>query len=334
MKKTMLAAALVAASSTAMADVQLSGQVNSAAILDADQNVTLDDMNMQTGFGSFDTTIVDNNTSGSRFRFKASKKIGNGLKAGMRYEFQDQDNVSSNLSDRADTDVRYSDVFIQGSFGKVGIGKGDGAANGSFESYGLLNFLGGSESHLLWQGATDLAYRDIDGISRQNRIRYDSPKFGGGFKVALSLDNADTNEFAIHYNGKVAGGKLRFRYGAVDRDSGSDVTSYSVAYKFGFGLGLAFSDGESDPETGTDTEADWFQVSYDIGKTTISYGTGESGAGVDNEFSTFSVNYKPAKGVELYLNLLDFENAAVQDALANDVVIDGDGIAIGSRFKF
>ncbi len=307
MKKALLALAVAGAAVSAQADTSISGQVNSAVIFGGSVN---------------DETTVDNNTTGTRFRIKSSKQAGD-LKYGTRLEFQDQDNVSSNLQDRADTDVRYSDVWVSGSFGKVGIGKGDGAANGTFEAFGLLNFLGGSESHLLWQGATALAYRDIDGVSPQNRVRYDSPKFGGGFHFAATLDNGDQNEYAVRYKGKVAGGKLDARYGLVDNNAG-DITSYTAAYKHNSGFGIAFSDGENDA---ANTEADWVQVAYTFGKFTVSYGTGDSGTmgAADNQFDTASLLYKPVKGVEVYLNFLDFENA---DG------VTGDATALGSRFKF
>ena len=150
MKKLLIASAVAAvavAPATSFAfKAKLSGQVNSAVLFGGDVD---------------DPTVVDNNTSGSRFRFKGSQEIGGGLTAGFRYEFQDQDNVSSSTADAdedgvrdvlegtadsVNTDVRYSDVWIKGSFGKIGIGKGDGAANGSNESYGLLNFFGASEA--------------------------------------------------------------------------------------------------------------------------------------------------------------------------------------------
>ena len=317
MKKALLALAVAGAAVSAQADTSVSGQVNSAVLFGGDVN---------------DATTVDNNTTGTRFRIKSSKDVG-AITYGARLEYQFQDNKSSDLNDSLATDsseVRYSDVWISGKLGKLGLGKGDGAANGTFEASGLLNFLGSSESHLLWEGATALAYRDIDGISRQNRVRYDSPKLGGGFHIALSLDNGDAQEFAVKYKGKVAGGKLDARFGMVSRDAGAasdDVESYSIAYKHNSGFGLSYSDAEDDNAAGLTLEANWIQVAYDFGDFIISYGTGESGAvsAVEDEFDTVSLVYKPVKGVEVYLNFADFENATG---------VSGDATAIGSRFKF
>lgn len=317
MKKALLALAVAGAAVSAQADTTVSGQVNSAVLFGGDVD---------------NATTVDNNTTGTRFRIKSSKDVG-AVTYGARLEYQFQDNKSSDLSDSLATDsseVRYSDVWISGKLGKLGIGKGDGAANGTFEASGLLNFLGSSESHLLWQGATAIAYRDIDGISRQNRVRYDSPAFAGGLRFAYSISNGDANELAVKYKGKVAGGVLDARYGTVYRDvagASDDVESYSIAYKHNSGFGLSFSDAEDDNGTGTTLEANWIQAAYDFGDFIISYGTGESGAvsAAEDEFDTVSLVYKPVKGVEVYLNFADFENG-------NGV--SGDATAIGSRFKF
>lgn len=286
-------------------EFKFSGQINSAVVFGGDVD---------------DATIVDNNTSGSRFRIKGSQAIGEGYKVGFRYEFQDQDNVSSTLEDRADTDVRYSDVWFSGGFGKVGLGKGDGAANTTYEAYGLINYLGGANAELLFRGATGVGYRQKDGISRQNRIRYDSPKFNG-LSFAASLDNGDTKEFGAFYDGKVLGGKLRARAGFVDRDE-NDRTSYSVAYKHATGLSLAYSYGEDDVDAG-DNDVNWIMAGYDIGKVTLSYGTGEESG--NDEMQVASINYKPIKGWEIYFNAMQFENADGKK---------GDAMALGTRLKF
>lgn len=293
-------------------DWKISGQVNQAVLFGGDVD---------------DTTVVDNNSSGSRFRIKGSKDIAPGLKAGFRYELQDQDNNSSSLADRENTDVRYSDIWLNGSFGKLSLGKGDGAADGTFEAYGLIHYLGGSEAVGLFQGATSVAYRNVDGAGRVNRLRYDSPKLGG-LKLAISLDNGDQNEVAAFYQTKLAGGTFRARLGAVSKDN-ADRSSGSVAYKHSSGISASYSAGERDFDDGTTRETDWKMIGYTFGKTTVAYGAGESGQNAfgitDDKMNVLSLSYKPAKGMEIYLMRMDFEN---QDGT------EGDAFALGSRVKF
>lgn len=348
MKNKILVAALAAsfaAAPAAHAKLKISGQVNVAALFgeSGDTNPGIDSS----------TTVVDNNTTGSRFRFTGATKFGNGFKAGFRYELQAQFNQSNDGAEITDPsllnsgfgqapvrEVRYADIYLKGNFGKIAIGRGDGAANNTAESAGLLNFLGSNESHLLFNGV-GAAYQDIDGLSRQNRIRYDSPKFNG-FRVAYSRDNGDIDEFALRYDGKVAGGKLRFRAGIVDGDSaGTDRYDVSAAYKHSSGFGISYYEGEIDDVR----QSDWLQLSYTYGKVTFSYGTGTDedidgdNSGFEDDLDIWSINYKPTKGVEIYLNYGDWTNADVTAdgggaQSATQIAGNGSVFALGSRIKF
>lgn len=305
-----IAVATIAIAPYAHAEVKISGQVNQAAILDSD----LDDVE-----------VVDNNTSGSRFRFVADKSF-NGLKAGLRYELQFQDNSSSgradSLSDADGGEVRISDVWLAGNFGKIAIGKGDGAAEHSFESYGILgHYLAQDLAWLTVNSALDnpIQFRGLDGVGRQNRVRYDSPNFSG-FSFAASLDNGDITEISGQYKGKVNGGNLLTRLGITDADEDAlSRTTGSIAYKTSFGLGVGYSYGEND----ADFDTNWLNLTYQIGKTVLSFGTGDDSN--DNEQTVIGVNYKPTTGVEIYLNTVDAENADGTEPQAT---------YLGSRIKF
>ena len=286
------------------AEFDISGQVNSAVLFGGDVQ---------------DPTIVDNGTSGSRFRFKGSTDINSDYKTGFRYEFQIVDNSSDQRLDGL-REVRYSDVWFSGSFGKLGIGKGDGATNNTFESYGMINFLGGGLAELLFRGSTGVGYRTKDGIGRQNRIRYDSPDFNG-LSVALSLDNADTNEFALRYKKKLSDGKIDARFGFADQVV--DRTSYSVAYKHSSGVSGSYSFGEDDVAAGED-DVNWIMLGYDVtNNVTLSFGTGEESGG--DEMQILAVMWRPTKGSEVYFNSMDYTNADNTS---------GDAMAIGTRLKF
>jgi len=336
MKAKYLVAAIAAVPmSNALADteVTLSGQVNVAAL---------------AGDAVDDLTVVDNNTTGSRFRIRTKTAFGSGFTAGLRYELQAQFQQSndptelglnSGGADGTVREVRYADVYIDSPFGKVGIGRGDGAANGTSESYGLLNFLGGAEAHLLFNGA-GARFSDIDGLSRQNRIRYDSPNFSG-FKFAISLDEQEENELALSYDNKFSAGALRTRFGVTTGEGSQQTLDFSAAYKFSFGLGLAYSTGSRDTVAGiTDSENDWFQISYDFSQFTVSAGfgmedeaVGATGEVVENELLILSLVWKPASGASVYFNVGDWENGIA----AGDVAGENDSsnlFAIGGHFRF
>lgn len=303
-----VAAAVLMPASAQAFEFKVSGQVHQALIFGGDTD---------------DAVIVDNNTSGSRFRIKGSAPINDAVKAGFRYELQDQDNVSSSLSDKEDTEVRVSQIYLSGDFGKVSLGKGSSVSDGIFEAYGMINYMGGAESAAAYSGTTDVAYRSNDGLSRKNILRYDSPKFNG-FSVAVGTYSGGGEGVALRYKNKVAGGTLVAQYSADEVDGGEEFTGGSIGYKSAMGLSASYSFAERDDK---DDETEWLMFGYSFGKTTVSFGTGESGAstGDKNEMSIIGVNYKPVKGMEIYFNRMNFDNA---DG------VDGDTFSIGSRVKF
>ena len=93
--------------------VSLTGQVTTAAAIGSDFRETFN--------------VLEPDNSGSRFRIRAQKKWG-GLKVGLRYELQNRDDSLGRPAQISD--LRYSDVYISGGFGKIALGQGDGAANG------------------------------------------------------------------------------------------------------------------------------------------------------------------------------------------------------------
>lgn len=336
MKTKLIAAAIAAVPLTAAAEssVSISGQVNVAAL---------------AGDAVDDLTVVDNNTTGSRFRIRANKDFGSGFTAGLRYELQAQFAQSndsteigqnSGAADGTVREVRYADVWIDGFFGKIAIGRGDGAANGTSESYGLLNFLGGAEAHLLFNGA-GAAFSDVDGLSRQNRIRYDSPAFGG-LRFAVTFDEQDEQEVALDFNDEFSLGKLRARVGYTTGEGDQETIDFSVAYKAPFGLGLAYSTGSFDNVAGaTTSENDWVMVSYDFGANwTVSAGFGiedelnaDANQVVENDLTILSLIWKPVKGASVYLNYGDWNNGLA----AGEVEGENDNsnlVALGGHFTF
>jgi len=223
-----------------------------------------------------DIYIVDNNNSSTRLRFSGSAKINSTLEAGFKIEFDpeidssqraDADSGKSSLT----IDMRIQDVWLKGSFGKVSLGKGDTASNGSSEvdlsgtsvaqysggftdwssAFEWINAGGGSSG--ISHGST---YNQFDGLSRRSRIRYDSPTLGG-FTASTSFGQNDGRDdfwdVALRYAGEF--GSLRVAAAVAYEDDEEAGTLDGTTETFNgsvsvmhvpTGLNVTFAAGERD----------------------------------------------------------------------------------------
>ena len=211
--------------------------------------------------------------SGSRFRFTGSEDMKNGMKVGFRFEIQARNNNAgtdgAQLANNGDNqDNRYQDLYFSGDFGKISFGKGDGAANGSTEvdlsgtalaSAGpLQDNWGGYKltpdtdagttlgaDNIITQNDNSVAWKDVytmdDALSRQNRVRYDTPS-ANGFSLAVSLNQGNASEVAVRYKGDLGGnefGAALFTATGPDASaavSGDDITGGSASLLLNSGL--------------------------------------------------------------------------------------------------
>ena len=116
--------------------------------------------------------------SGSRFGFKGTEDLGNGLTVGFILENQFNSDDGS-LTDDDHFFRRESSLFLQGGFGKVAMGR-IGSINGgvsSWAKYGVMSAFGTS-----WDYSAQAGSWAIGGGIWDNMIAYETPDFAG-FKV-------------------------------------------------------------------------------------------------------------------------------------------------------
>ena len=151
MKKTLAAVAVLGAfaGSALAADVQLYG------IVDLGFNYTHIDGDLHNGIGYDDKDTFEMKSgqqSGSRFGFKGTEDLGNGLTVGFVLE----NGFSADTgADNATFFDRESMLFLQGGFGKVAFGR-IGSFNqgqGSFSKIGMLTPFGTSWGDYVVQAA-------------------------------------------------------------------------------------------------------------------------------------------------------------------------------------
>jgi hypothetical protein len=285
-----------------------------------------------------DFFIADNDNSSTRFRFRGSEDFER-FKIGFRIELEAERNSSSKLDipNTGDGDFnfndRWLDAYFDTSFGKISIGKGDGAANGTSEidlsgtsviTYSEINATAGDfiflESGTKQKSdiTVDDTRNNFDGLSRNERLRYDTPAFGG-FSVAGSVTNGDAWELAGYYDSEFGDHKIAAAIGYVDtQDRGSSEftqmgLSASWLMPFGLNLTAAYGTRNFEGETKDDRVADgksedatnyYIKLGYkwSIHALSIEYGMTEDLDEKDDESSNYGVAYvvKPWKGVELY----------------------------------
>lgn len=296
-----------------------------------------------------ETQHQDIGWSGSRFRFTGSETADNGIKYGFRFEIQARNNNpgtdGGQLGNNGDNqDNRYQDLYISGDFGKVSFGKGDGASNGGTE-VDMSGTALASSSNLQdnWGGYAILAdgtkwntvYTMFDGLSRQNRVRYDTPSFNG-FTLAGSINQGNATELAIRYKGEIAGAQFGAAYfidQAPDISSsvdGPDVSGGSASILLDNGLNFTVAISESDPDSGDESDATFIKVGYKTGMHAfaVDLADSENGAGDEGESTGFTYAYFPHPGVEVFATIRELDSSGISGAESVDLT------SVGGRIKF
>ena len=196
--------------------------------------------------------VADNDNSSSRFRLTGDEQI-NKLNIGFILEFEAQRNATNLLDIGGNDDgifqwnERWVEGHFSGSWGKFGIGKGSGAADGTSEVdlsgtsvimyAGVVDTAGGFtwtfkdgtklvrtnvETGIVGPADVGDTRDDFDGLGRNVRIRYDTPAFAG-ISLAGSITNGSAWELAARYAGAIKEHKLAAALGYVDTNDRDEL---------------------------------------------------------------------------------------------------------------
>jgi predicted porin len=232
----------------------ISGQINRAF------NITNDGSSTQI-------YPVDNDASNSRVRFTGTAQINDDLTLGTRIEVAIAADESAVVSQSSQASGDYfNQRWVEASltsktFGKLSIGKGDTASNVTAESdlsktdvvqyAGIADISGGMyfrEKNGIRKLTTlkvSDAFKSLDGLSRQSRLRYDSPRLFG-FSLAGSLVSGQRSDLALVWGGEGYGLKATGAFAV----SNPKLTGVGLTYDGSFsvlhgasGLNLTLSGG-------------------------------------------------------------------------------------------
>jgi hypothetical protein len=327
MKKTLLAIALAAATTTAYADTSISGHVN--YILG-----DLEEFN-----GNEDITVDNGGASVSRFAIKSSQEAA-GVTWGI---FIERSIVDGGVGGRQDN------LFAQGNFGKFTLGQGSEAGDdavendysGTYLTQGDLGSWGLSDQSGV-SGGSDSKFSTPDG-GRTENLRYDTPQLGM-FSGAVSYDTEDTVSVEAKLEGSMfkasvyvasKGDAAKTDPALVPNSAQGDEVGGSVAVKFG-GFTAALQAAQVDEgettagaDNGADVDYAGVVIGYNVGSisASVDFKTNENDADtLDKETVGLNFVYRPAKGVELYTGYRTVDNKITDT--------DADGVLFGARVKF
>ncbi len=306
---------------------------------------------------------ADNDNSSTRFRLTGAQEVMDGLKLGVIWESQFESNTSASLDvgDAADNDnsatftERKLEAYFDSPYGKLTIGQGDGAANGTSEfdlsgtsviMYSGVNDTSGSFT-LVDSGGNAITTigktrSNFDGLSRNDRILYDSPKLGP-VKLSASTTNGNAWEVATRLSHEMDGiGKFAAAAGYVDtndRTSGENPLDFrqigvSASFLHTTGLNLTLAWGQRDPDNGEESNNYYTKVGYKRGNHAIAveYGLTQDLELDGDDSENYGIAYvaSPWKGVELYAA---YRTYALERDGVNDIE-DLNQVMVGARVKF
>ena len=325
----------------------ISGQLNRAVLISDDGR--------QTKF-----FFVDNDNSSTRVRFEGSGRINEEFSAGAVLEIELQSNSTREVSqDNESTGTanfkdRNAEVYFDSTrLGRIWLGQGNSASDNTSEvdlsgttvvgTSDIADFAGGlqfvDDGEL--SGVTiNETYNNFDGLSRDDRLRYDTPRFG---PFGLSASAASDSKFDVAGTYLGAFDDTKLAGAAAFASDGGDFIGVdgSVSLLLASGFNVTAAAGWRDFDEGDRDDGkfiygklgylvDWFA----IGRTALAldaYYGADVGADGDKAFETgaFAVQYLDPVATELYVGYR-FHHLSRNDTDFDPI----NAVLTGARVKF
>lgn len=218
---------------------------------------------------------VDNDNSSTRVRFVGVGQLTDDISVGTQIEVQFESNSTAAISFNQDSPAgpnnfteRKLELYGDSKrLGRLWVGQGDTASNGTSEvdlsgtsvvAYsGIADMAGGLEFSTDSTGAIgpqiNAAFSNFDGLSRDDRLRYDTPRFGG-FMASASVIDGGSWDVAGRFSGDVSGTKVAGAVAYADANSrqGFEQLNGSVSVLLPMGLNFTAAAGTRDVKGGGD----------------------------------------------------------------------------------
>ena len=299
---------------------------------------------------------VDNDNSSTRVRFVGEGDLNDDITVGTQIEVQFESNstaaISFNQSGSAGpdnfTERKLELYFDSDQFGRVWLGQGDTASNNTSEvdlsgtavvGYsGIADLAGGLE----FDNGTQIneAFSNFDGLSRDDRLRYDTPNFGG-FTVSASAVESDEWDAALRFSGDIGGVRAAAAVAYADSINFEQING-SASVLFQSGLNFTAALGTRDLDTPGRDEPFFYYVKagqrldvFDIGSTALAIDiTQADEVNADGEeftsYGAFVVQNLDPVATELYLGVRNHTLDTPGGSDPDDII----AVLAGARIKF
>lgn len=237
-----------------------------------------------------DFMFTDNNGASSRFRLFGAAKLDDEWSAGTDIELEaiSANSRSSGLNTDSGSfsfNERKIEFYIESKrLGRLTVGQGDTASNitSEIDLSGTANLGGYSDIGATFGGiamrnkATGAAggtinslFSNLDGLHREDRVRYDTPTFGGGFVASTSVTEGGATDAVLRYNGKIGTATVAGAIAYANSDSRdlagfdfNDQVNGSVSVRLENGFNATFAAGTRDQKAGFDTQFYYGKLGY------------------------------------------------------------------------
>jgi predicted porin len=238
-------------------ELSLSGQVN-RGVLYVDNG------------GDQEVFHVDNDNSSTRVRFIGKGRLNEDVSIGSQIEVEFESNSTDAI--RIDQERKLELYGDSKRFGRLWVGQGDTASNGTSEAdlsgtsviaYSDINDMSGG---IAFQDGGVLGPRinqvfsNFDGLSRDDRLRYDTPNFGG-FTASASAVDGDIFDVAARFAGEVGDTKIAAAIGYANgssRTSFDDQINGSLSLLTTYGISLTAAAGLRDMKGRSENPATYY----------------------------------------------------------------------------
>jgi len=344
-------------------ELKFTGQINQGVLYTDDGENT-------------DLFFVENDNSSTRLNITGTGRISEDVTAGTVFEVEIESNSTAeinqnNTNTSATFKERKLEFYLESkTLGKLSVGQGDMASNATSESdlsgttvvgYSSVEDLAGGilfydkTAGALSGTSVGSVFDNFDGLSRQDRIRYDSPKFQG-FSLSASIGDGNLNfgsgapdsdneiwDVAARYDNTLGDVKISAAVAYAGSHESDHQFSSSASFLHtptGLSVTGAYAQRDIDSTDGRDPVFYYVKLGWQTealsswGKTAfaVDYGQNDDIAVLDDEaqsYGFFVVQNIAAINSELYAGVRNYDYSATGQNL-DDVT----AILVGGRLRF